>query len=94
MKAITLKLWISNQVGNDSDCTDEYLEAAVAAVPALRDSRRREIAFVVRDASGEYVSDGGRRTPASDEAREYATREEADAACERATDRVLVREIE
>lgn len=54
------------------------------------------IVYVVRDASGEYVSGKheGQRTPASDEAREYETREEAQAACERATDRVLSREVE
>ena len=55
-----------------------------------------EIVYVVRDASGEYLSgkhDGG-RTPASDEAREFATHEEARAACERATDRVFSRAID
>jgi len=49
--------------------------------------------YVVRDASGEYVSEGG-RTPASDEAREFETRQEAEAACERTTDRVLSRKAE
>lgn len=52
--------------------------------------------FVVRDASGEYLSgksEGG-RTPASNEAKEFETREEAQAACERSTDRVLSREAE
>ena len=50
--------------------------------------------YVVRDASGEYVSANGKRTPASNEACEFATREEAQAACERATDKVLSREVE
>lgn len=52
--------------------------------------------YVVRDASGEYISghDDGRRTPASNEAREYDTHADAQAACERATDRVLSREVE
>lgn len=34
--------------------------------------------YVVRDASGEYVAANG-RTPASDEAREFDTRDEAEA---------------
>jgi hypothetical protein len=52
--------------------------------------------YVVRDASGEYVADetGERRTPASDEAFEFASREAASAAAHRETDRVLVREDE
>lgn len=59
--------------------------------------------YVVRDASGEYirgrVNDDGDmvpvgRTPASNEACEFSTREEAQAACERATDKVLSREAE
>jgi hypothetical protein len=52
-----------------------------------------EIVYVVRDASGEYVSVKG-RTPASNEATEFETCEEAEAACDRATDRVLSREID
>jgi hypothetical protein len=56
-------------------------EAALAA----------EKVYVVRDASGEYLSGKheGERTPASDEAKQFGTREEAGAACERATDRVV-----
>jgi hypothetical protein len=52
--------------------------------------------YVVRDAGGEYLSDRreGHRTPTSGEAREYETREEAQAACERATDRVRSREAD
>lgn len=50
--------------------------------------------YVVRDASGEYLGDGDKRTPASNEAREFETRQEADAACVRATDRVLERDID
>jgi len=55
-----------------------------------------ETVYVVRDASGEYLSakHEGERTPASDEAREFNSREEAQAACERATDCVLSREVE
>lgn len=50
--------------------------------------------YVVRDASGEYLAAKGGRTPASDEAGEYESRQEAEAACTRATDRVLSREVE
>jgi hypothetical protein len=52
--------------------------------------------YVVRDGSGEYVRNAGtdRRTPASDEAQEFATQEEAEIACTRETDRVLIREVE
>ncbi len=52
--------------------------------------------YVVRDASGEYVRDeeGTTRTPASNEAYEFATREEAQAACSRATDNVYARDAE
>lgn len=50
--------------------------------------------YVVRDASGEYLRASGKRTPASDEAHEFETREEAQAACERATDKVYAREVE
>lgn len=52
--------------------------------------------YIIRDATGEYLSGkyAGERTPASDEAMEYATREEAQEACERTTDRVLEREID
>jgi hypothetical protein len=57
--------------------------------------------YVVRDASGEYISgrydredsaDQPNRTPAADEARGYETREDAEAACRRETDRVLSRD--
>lgn len=52
--------------------------------------------YVVRDASGEYVRDeaGEKRTPASNEAYEFATAEEAKAACTRATDKVFTRDPE
>lgn len=53
-----------------------------------------ETVYVVRDASGEYISAKGGRTPASNEAREFETQDEAQAACERATDKVLAREVE
>jgi hypothetical protein len=55
-----------------------------------------EQVYVVRDASGEYVRDeaGEKRTPASNEAYEFATAEEAAAACTRATDKVLARDPE
>jgi hypothetical protein len=53
-----------------------------------------ETVYVVRDASGEYIREIGSRTPASDEAHEFETREEAQAACTRATDKVLSREVE
>lgn len=50
--------------------------------------------YVVRDASGEYIGEGGRRTPASDEAYEFETADIARGNCARATDRVLSREID
>jgi hypothetical protein len=52
--------------------------------------------YVVRDAGGEYVRDaaGEKRTPASNEAHEFATADEARAACTRATDEVLARDPE
>lgn len=51
--------------------------------------------YVVRDASGEYISGKHEgRTPASNEAKEFSTREDAQAACERATDKVLSRDAE
>ena len=51
--------------------------------------------YVVRDASGEYLKDErGGRTPASNEAREFDTREDADNARTRATDRVYSRDAE
>lgn len=53
-----------------------------------------ETVYVVRDASGEYLRADGSRTPAGNEAHEFETREEAQAACERSTDRVLSREAE
>lgn len=52
------------------------------------------MSYVVRDASGEYLSGKfeGQRTPAADEAKEFDSRDEAAAACTRATDRVLERD--
>lgn len=55
-----------------------------------------DVVYVVRDAAGDYIADetGTRRTPASDEAYEFDSREEAASACTRMTDRVLSREVE
>lgn len=55
-----------------------------------------EKVYVVRDASGEYISGkyDGQRTPASNEAKEFDTQEEAQAACDRATDKVISRDVE
>ena len=55
-----------------------------------------EKVYVVRDACGEYVRDeaGEKRTPASNEAYEFATAEDARKACTRATDKVLSRDPE
>jgi hypothetical protein len=53
-----------------------------------------EYVYVVLDISGEYLTAEGGRTPASDEAAEYESRQEAEAARTRATDRVLSREVE
>lgn len=52
--------------------------------------------YVVRDASGEYVRDeaGEWRTPASNEAYEFESRVQAEAACTRATDRIYSRDAE
>lgn len=52
------------------------------------------IVYVVRDGSGQYLRADGKRTPAADEAEEFDTREEAQAACERSTDRPLRREVD
>ena len=55
--------------------------------------------YVVRDAAGEYVrdlsdaADAPARTPAGNEAMEFATEDEARDACRRSTDRVLSREV-
>lgn len=55
-----------------------------------------ETVYVVRDASGEYVrnEEGTKRTTASNEAYEFADVEDAKAACTRATDKVLSREVD
>lgn len=56
-----------------------------------------ETVYVIRDAAAEYLRANGAWTPASNEAAEYETREEADQAlsdCGRSTARVLSREIE
>lgn len=54
-----------------------------------------DIAFVVRDAAGEYVKNAaGDRTPSYIEAMEYETLEAAQLAMTRATDRVLTRRYE
>lgn len=52
--------------------------------------------YVVRDASGEYISGhaDSRRTPCSDEAREYESYDDALAATTRETDIVLSREVD
>jgi hypothetical protein len=55
---------------------------------------KTETVYVVRDASGEYVRGDGSRTPCSDQAEEFETREEAEEARSRSTDRVLIREPE
>lgn len=61
---------------------------AEAAVVAAWEAANADLVYVVVDASGEYLTVDGGRTPAADEAREYETHEEAAAACVRATDRV------
>ncbi len=54
--------------------------------------------YVVRDASGDYVAVQDEyvsgRTPAAHEAREFLTREEAEAFCTRTTDTVFTRTVE
>ncbi len=85
----------SSDGGLDRDDVIEFLRREL---PKTRMGQDRwgeiETMFVVRDASGEYVANlEGKRTPASDEAMQFATREEAQSACDRATDRVLSREV-
>ena len=65
---------------------------SAAADKLLAEWSAADTGYVVRDASGEYLRADGRRTPASNEAAEYETREEAEAARERATDRVIATE--
>ena len=45
--------------------------------------------YSVVDASGEYLTSSGSRTPASNEAATWETEQEAKVACERSTDRVV-----
>lgn len=78
---------------NESDVV-EFLREYLPTTSRGRKLWAADTVYVVRDASGEYLRADGKRTPASDEAREYETTEEAQAACERATDRVLSREVE
>lgn len=56
----------------------------------MEETTDRVPVFVVRDEYGEYLRADGSRTPASDEAHEFATAAEAEAAFTRATDRVVV----
>lgn len=51
------------------------------------------LVYVVRDYTGEYVTETG-RSPASNEAKEFATYEEAQAACTRATDSIFSRDVD
>lgn len=60
----------------------------------MMNETEKQVVYVVRDASGEYIREGDKRTPASNEAKEFETREEAQEACTRATDKVLSREID
>ncbi len=53
-----------------------------------------ETVYVVRDASAEYIRVDGARTPCGDQAAEFDTIEQAREACDRATDRVLSREVD
>ena len=55
----------------------------------------KTIVWVVRDQGGEYISrkQEGKRTSTSIEAKEFETREQAQEACVRLTDRVLSREV-
>ncbi len=75
--------WCDSEGGEIVGDDEEYEVEAVAEEITV---------YVVRDASGEYVSGSG-RTPASNEADEFETREEAEEACERATDAVLARQV-
>lgn len=53
-----------------------------------------ETVYAVVDAGGDYLTADGGRTPASDEAQEFDSREEAQEACDRGTDRVVSWETE
>jgi hypothetical protein len=53
-----------------------------------------ETVYVIRDASGEYISANGGRTPASNEAQEYDDYDDALEHRERATDKVLARDLD
>jgi hypothetical protein len=50
--------------------------------------------YAVVDAEGEYLGEGGKRTPISDEAKEFKSRKVAQKSCERATDLVLEWDVE
>lgn len=50
--------------------------------------------YVVVDASGEYLTPSGKRSPASNEAREFESRRVAELARERETDRVVQMDAE
>ena len=62
--------------------------------PSVATEADDQTVYVVRDAAGEYVRAGGRRTPASNEAQEFESFVAAQAACTRSTDVVLTREVE
>lgn len=76
----------------------QFLESKVKTMSS------ESMVYVVRDAGGEYIrgrwsDDDGclvasdERTPASNEAMEFESRGEAEAACSRATDRVIETEV-
>ena len=54
-----------------------------------------DLMYVVRDEDGVYVGneDGTKRTPDPAGAHEFDHRADAEAACSRATDKVLVRDV-
>lgn len=80
---------------DDFDAVSAVLdEMSARDIKAALPKESRGTVYVVRDASGEYLRANGGRTPASNEAVEFESRDDATAASERATDKVLSREIE
>lgn len=84
----------------DADADSLTAEQQAELLAFCRSRFPQATVYVVRDATGEYVRDAARdgadspsRTPARDEAQEFKTREDAQAACRRATDAVYAREM-
>jgi hypothetical protein len=102
------KLGLKIEQGGDTHCEEMTFEEAWSCAHAneTRASFRKrlmematrcddtETVYVIRDASGEYISANGGRTPASNEAQEYDDYDDALEHRERATDKVLARDLD